>query len=168
MRGLRSEPVSSEEPAPPLLHRGAGLCCLGRLAFLGCFWVLSPRRTSAAGSRTGSESRDEDDVNSEGESVVEASELAMALACVYARGRANRAGCGGVAACAGSASFLRAGGTLGGSEAELLLWLRRWLSGSGRGLAGCPAAAAAAGATAKAMADGAACSPPGDMADTSR
>jgi hypothetical protein len=86
---LRSEPVSSDDPPPLLLHL-FGRCDLGRRGCFACFWgVVSARRTwAAAGSRTGSEPReDSGDVSSgagrERESMVEASAPAMALACVF-------------------------------------------------------------------------------------
>jgi hypothetical protein len=49
---------------------------------VAAFAVLAPPRAWAAGS----ESRDDDEVNSEMVSVVEELELAMALACVYPLG----------------------------------------------------------------------------------
>ena len=95
---LRSEPVSSEEPAPPLLHLELCFCDLARLEFFACFWDVSPRRTSAAGFSVGSESRDEDDVNSEYEPLVDTSGLATALACGYTRERGENEGWDGVEA----------------------------------------------------------------------
>ena len=35
---LRSDPVLSKDPAPPLFHLVVLLCVLARLVFLPCFW----------------------------------------------------------------------------------------------------------------------------------
>jgi hypothetical protein len=75
--GLGSVAVSSEEP-PPLLHRAFDLLDFLRLVFGVCFWgVVGPLRPGGVGS----ESRDDDEVNSDMDSVVEEPELAMAVAC---------------------------------------------------------------------------------------
>jgi hypothetical protein len=66
--GLRSEPVSSEEP-PPLLHRAFALLDFLRLVLGAGFWGV------------GSESRDDDEVSSDMDSAVEEPELAAAVAC---------------------------------------------------------------------------------------
>lgn len=95
---LRSEPVLSEDAAPDLVHLDVLPCVFARLVFLPCFWgVVSPRRSSAAGSSVGIESRDEDDddVNSEREALVVVSEPSEALACGRwgcARGEEERGG----------------------------------------------------------------------------
>lgn len=68
--GLRSEPVSSEETAP-LVHLGCPFCCLGRLGCRGVFW-----EELWAGSES-----PEDHVNSELESMAEAADPTLALAC---------------------------------------------------------------------------------------
>jgi hypothetical protein len=86
--GLRSEPVSSEEP-PPLLHRLVDLFECFRLLLRAGFWgVVGPLRPGGVGS----ESRDEDDVNSDIDSVVEDPELAMAVACGCALAMGKNAG----------------------------------------------------------------------------
>lgn len=76
--GLRSEPVSSDEP-PPLLHRAFALLLVFLLRLLlraGFCGVVSPGRAWGWGS----ESRDDDEVRSEADSVVEEPELAMVRA----------------------------------------------------------------------------------------
>jgi hypothetical protein len=74
--GLPSGPVSSEEP-PPLLHLGLDLLDFFRRVFGVCFWgVVGPLRPWGVGS----ESRDDDEVNSGVDSVVEEPKLAMAVA----------------------------------------------------------------------------------------
>jgi hypothetical protein len=90
--GLRSEPVSSEEP-PPLLHLPVDLFECFRLLLRACFWgVVGPSRPEGFGS----ESRDEDDVNSDRDSVVEEPELAMTVACGWPLARGMNAGRWGV------------------------------------------------------------------------
>jgi hypothetical protein len=75
--GLRSEPVSSEEP-PPLLHRAFALLDFLRLVLGAGFWgVVGPLRPGGVGS----ESRDDDEVSSDMDSAVEEPELAAAVAC---------------------------------------------------------------------------------------
>lgn len=86
--GLRSEPVSSEEP-PPLVPRAVGLFGLARLVLRAGFWGLVSRLRAGAG---GSESRDENDVSSEADSAVEEPELAMAMACECPLGGDTMAG----------------------------------------------------------------------------
>jgi hypothetical protein len=97
--GLRSEPVSSEEPAP-LLHRAFALVDFLRLVCGAGFWgVVGPARPWGVGS----ESRDEDEVSSERDSVVEEPELAAAVACAcpWDTGRtAGRLGADAGEACA--------------------------------------------------------------------
>ena len=78
--GLRSEPVSSEE-AGGLLHLPTDLVECFRLLLRADFWgVVGPLRPGGLGR----ESRDDDDVNSEIDSVAENPELAMAVACACA------------------------------------------------------------------------------------
>jgi hypothetical protein len=99
--GLRSEPVSSDEP-PPLLHLPVDLFeCLRRLV-RACFWgVVGTMRPGGLGS----ESRDDDDVNSDSDSVVEEPELAMTVACGWALAREKNAGRLGVVEACGAPLF---------------------------------------------------------------
>jgi hypothetical protein len=94
---LRAAPVSSEEPSP-LLHLAFALFDFLRLVLDAGFWgVVGPLRPWKAGS----ESRDDDDVSSDRDSVVEEPELAMAFACGGPLGRGKKAGrFGAGAACA--------------------------------------------------------------------
>jgi hypothetical protein len=98
---LRSEPVSSEEP-PPLLHLPVDLPECFRLLLRAGFWgvvgALRPRGL-------GSESRDDDDVNSEIDSVVEEPELARAVACAWALATEKNAGRLGVGEACGAPLF---------------------------------------------------------------
>lgn len=99
--GLRSEPVSSDEP-PPLLHRPVDLFECFRLVVRACFWgVVGALRPGGLGS----ESRDDDDVNSEKDSVVEEPELAMAVACGWPLATEKKAGRGGVVEACGAPLF---------------------------------------------------------------
>jgi hypothetical protein len=112
---LRSEPVSSEE-VPPLLHRAADLLDCVRLLLRACFWgMVSAPRLGAVGR----ESRDDCEVNSGRDSVVEEPELAMAFACVWA------AGSGEVAACEDEGAPLFGGaGSMVGNVGSLFAWGR--------------------------------------------
>lgn len=86
--GLRSDPVSSDEP-PPLLHLPPDLFDCFRLLLRTCFWgVIGALRPWGLGS----ESRDDDDVTSEKDSVVEEPELAITVACGWPLGMGKYAG----------------------------------------------------------------------------
>jgi hypothetical protein len=93
--GVRSRAVSSSEPFS-LVHLLFDLFDLLRLLLRAGFWgVVSPPRIRASGT----ESRDDCDVNSESDSVVEDPELAVTFACVCAGAIGKRPGRFAVAGC---------------------------------------------------------------------
>lgn len=102
---MRSAPVSSEEP-PPLLHLPVDFVGVFRLLLRDCFWgVVGPLRPWGCGN----ESRDDDGVNSDSDSVVDDAELAMAFACGWPLAMAKYAGRLGVVEACGAPLFGDAG-----------------------------------------------------------
>ena len=105
MGGLRSAAVSSEEP-PPLLHLPVDFVGVFRLLLRDCFWgVVGPLRPWGCGN----ESRDDDGVNSDSDSVVDDAELAMAFACGWPLAMAKYAERLGVVEACGAPLFGDAG-----------------------------------------------------------